>query len=388
MDRINKAGWLGPSNITGDIDHSAGRRLTYLDGWRGLCILTVLMGHFSPVHSIDFGDLGVEMFFVLSGRLMADILFVEKFPLPAFYLRRFSRVWPGLAVYVAFCAVVFTAPGFLNVRPIDIAAALLFLSNYRVELFGQCQVLDHTWSLAVEEHSYLALGLLAAWLRDKSARLVRFVILALGVAMAINGLVQTYIFPTHDIVLNVPAKHWREYFDVYWRSDIRAASVFAAAFVYLTFRARSSCALPRAVVIAIAVCGGLSFLTVLPQPVRFTIGTACLAVSVCALDAPSNPFRSYLSSRFLILFGTWSYSIYIWQQVFYKLFQAMRASGALTALEGGLLRPFFVIGSCCAGILSYHLVEKPARRYINDRWAPASPRRAAAASAVTQRQSP
>ena len=387
MDLASNAGWRGAPYVAGDIHQSTGRRLAYLDGWRGVCILAVLIGHFSPVHSLEFGDLGVEMFFVLSGRLMADILFVEKFPLPTFYLRRFSRVWPGLAVYVLFCALVFAGPNpFLHVRPVDITAALLFLSNYRVEFFGQCQVLDHTWSLAVEEHSYLLLGLLAACLRNRSPWLVRFVILALCVGMALNGLAQTYIFPAHDLVLDNPAMGWHEYFDVYWRSDIHAASVMAAAFVYLTFRARGGCVLPRAVVISLGICGGLSFLAVLPEAVRFTVGTICLAVSVCALDTPSNPLRSFLSSRFLIMLGTWSYSIYIWQQVFYKLFQALRTFGVLTAMEGGLLRPFFILGACGAGILSYHLVEKPARRYINDRWAPGSPRRAATVPAL-RRQS-
>ena len=59
--------------MRGDIVHDGGRRLPYLDGWRGLCILVVLA---------------------------------------------------GLAVYVAFCAVSFTAPGYKHVRPLDVAAAL------------------------------------------------------------------------------------------------------------------------------------------------------------------------------------------------------------------------------------------------------------------------
>ena len=354
--------------MRGDIAHDNGRRLAYLDGWRGLCILAVLAGHFLPFHALDFGDLGVEMFFVLSGRLMADILFVERYPLPAFYLRRFSRVWPGLAVYVAFCAVSFRAPGFLHVRLVDIAAALTFLSNYRVEFFGQSQVLDHTWSLAVEEHSYVVLGLLAVWLRGRAAIRARWVILGLALVMAVNGIVQTYVFPSKDLVLDIPARHALVYFDVYWRSDIHAASVFGAAFVYLHFRNRDGDTLPRAAVAAVALCGVLCFISALPMPVRFTIGTACLAVSVCALDAPSNPLRGILGNRILILFGTWSYSIYLWQQVFYKLFQSMRDSGTLTAVEGVLFRPAFVLGACVAGILSYHLVERPARRYINERW--------------------
>lgn len=369
MDQAAVVESCRPPAISSDLDHRSGRRLAYLDGWRGLCILAVLLGHFLPFHSLEFGDLGVEMFFVLSGRLMAEILFVQKFPLHIFYIRRFSRVWPGLAVYILFCAAAFSAPGYMHVRPIDIAAALLFLSNYRIEFFQQSQVLDHTWSLSVEEHSYMALGLVAAWLRDKSSALICSIIMALALAMMFNGILQTYMFPTHDLMLDVPAMHWHEYFNVYWRSDIRAASVFLPVFIYLRLHTRGSCALPKEVLIAVALCGSLSFLTVLPETFRLTIGTTCLAISVCALDAATNPFRSILSHRVLVMFGSWSYSIYIWQQFFYKLFQAMRASGTLSAFEGGMLRPLFVIGACGAGIFSYNLVEKPARRYINKHWA-------------------
>ena len=48
---------------------------------------------------INLGRFGVELFFVLSGRLMAEILFVQKMPLD-FFLRRFSRVYPALFVFV------------------------------------------------------------------------------------------------------------------------------------------------------------------------------------------------------------------------------------------------------------------------------------------------
>src|SRR5271156_3755385 len=136
-------------SIASDVDYSPGgasdHRLSYLDGWRGVCILTVIAGHFAPFHFINFGDLGVEMFFVLSGRLMADILFVDKFPLKQFYIRRFSRVWPGLFVYVLFCAIVFSrSSGYLHTNLTAILAALTFTTNYAIAVFGQTQLFDHT----------------------------------------------------------------------------------------------------------------------------------------------------------------------------------------------------------------------------------------------------
>ena len=54
-------------------------RITYLDGWRGLAIIMVLLGHFFSIRLFSLAPFGVEFFFVLSGRLMAEILFVENF---------------------------------------------------------------------------------------------------------------------------------------------------------------------------------------------------------------------------------------------------------------------------------------------------------------------
>src|SRR5262249_7449032 len=78
----------------------------FLDGWRGLAIASLLVGHFAPLPGVvNFGRMGVELFFVLSGRLMAEILFVRRFPIPAFFRRRIARVWPALFVFVIFIAV-------------------------------------------------------------------------------------------------------------------------------------------------------------------------------------------------------------------------------------------------------------------------------------------
>ena len=72
--------------------------LAYLDGWRGICILLVLFGHFAPgVGSV--ANIGVEFFFVLSGALMADILVYQSQDIGRFLRRRIARVGPAIAAY-------------------------------------------------------------------------------------------------------------------------------------------------------------------------------------------------------------------------------------------------------------------------------------------------
>ena len=70
-------------------------RYDYLDGWRGLAIGILLIGHFFPVPGINLGAVGVNLFFVLSGWLMARLLFVQQVSSASFYRRRISRIFPA-----------------------------------------------------------------------------------------------------------------------------------------------------------------------------------------------------------------------------------------------------------------------------------------------------
>lgn len=62
--------------------------------------MLVLLGHFAPGYLGFLAPLGVEMFFVLSGRLMAQLLIVRRQRLATFVVRRALRIVPLLALYV------------------------------------------------------------------------------------------------------------------------------------------------------------------------------------------------------------------------------------------------------------------------------------------------
>lgn len=85
--------------------------LPYLDGWRGLAIFFLLAGHFFPLPGINFGAVGVNLFFVLSGFLMARLLFVDAVPIPTFYRRRAARIFPAVACLLAIIVAVYLATG-------------------------------------------------------------------------------------------------------------------------------------------------------------------------------------------------------------------------------------------------------------------------------------
>ncbi len=151
------------SEYSDTTDYRRKGHIGYLDGWRGIAILLLLVGHFFPVPGINLGTVGVNFFFVLSGLLMAGLLFEKKVPISTFYRRRIARIIP---VHVVFIALVTFA---YHVLSIDISwrevcSALFFVNNYVAPAAGPGTAVmpfGHIWSLSVEEHSYIALSLIA-----------------------------------------------------------------------------------------------------------------------------------------------------------------------------------------------------------------------------------
>lgn len=309
-------------------------RVLFLDGWRGLAILSVFLGHYVGTPGIQIGRFGVELFFVLSGRLMAEILFVEQFPLAEFFKRRIARIWPAMFVFVLVSALVFGLTGLLKVDLLHIVAALTFTINYLGAPNLQLPIYDHIWSLCVEEWAYVLLGGLAVFAR-RGAWDVKWLIAAIAVACALNGAVQTALGGL--------------YYEVYWRTDVRIASILAGAAVYLHLRTRSS---PPWLPIAAGVLGLVLSTNPVPDVVKYTLGTLCLAVSVVTLPSASRLVLSVLEHPVIVRIGLWSFSLYLWQQPFYKL-------------RGQFPTVVLLAAAVACGLVSFYFVEQPARRWIN-----------------------
>ena len=326
-------------------------RLAFLDGWRGLAILAVMIGHFFPVPGLEFGSFGVELFFVLSGRLMAEILFVRKLDALEFLRRRFSRIYPALLVFVSCVSI----PALLSVElmhtrePLaqlpDIVATLTFTASYLELFYARGLVFAHTWSLSVEENSYLIL-LLLAWFTRRNTRLAMYCMIGAAILCVANGVMSSELFGQREDI-------------AYWRTDVRIASILISASCYLAIRefdlrrfmhpAVTVLALPLALIM---------FAEQAPGYIKYGAATLMLAWSVNGLDAAPKLVREALSFRPLVSLGLVSYSLYLWQQPFYV------AAGRFR--EMGLTYVFvLVMAALCCAIGSYLFIEGPARRFIN-----------------------
>ena len=148
------------------------RRMIVLDLVRAFAVALVLGRHVHPLELVlpdwlrplaqrwvNCGWLGVDLFFVLSGFLVSGLLFQEyqrygKIRVGRFLIRRAFKIYPSFYVFVAIVIFIqYSNYNYPLASTKRILAEVFFVQNYFPGL------LDHTWSLGVEEHFYLMLPL-------------------------------------------------------------------------------------------------------------------------------------------------------------------------------------------------------------------------------------
>jgi peptidoglycan/LPS O-acetylase OafA/YrhL len=138
-----------------------GTRLVSLDGMRAYAVLAVFAYHLTS--AAPGGWAGVDVFFVLSGYLITDLLIREyrrtrRIDLPGFWGRRGLRLLPALAtVLVLVLAVGWWRSDTDGVRDLWLSAvaALAYVGNFRAVHPQSMPLLSHLWSLSLEEQFYL-----------------------------------------------------------------------------------------------------------------------------------------------------------------------------------------------------------------------------------------
>ncbi|SHH51423.1 acyltransferase [Massilia sp. CF038] len=328
----------------------------YLDGWRGLAIFFLLVGHFFPVPGINFGAVGVNLFFVLSGLLMARLLFVQQVPLAQFYQRRIARIFPAVLVFLLLMVLILLLLG-QPLRWDEVAVAALFVNNYTVGASGSNSLpFGHFWSLCVEEHSYILLSLLAVGARRYLAR-AGTLVGAAALASGLTSLAYTVIYRDTEL--------WR----MSMHSEVAAFGILSSAALMLWLHGRTLPRLPGWSSVALVVLGIALHWWTVPPALRLIGGIAAFALAINLLAGASPAVHALLALRPLRTLGLWSFSLYVWQQPFYLLSKYHGMHPVLGVL---------LAGAC--GVASYYLVERPSRNWLNARFGARTP---AAATVVS-----
>ncbi len=168
------------------------KHIPALDGLRGLAVLAVMFHHLVPnfqslrlAKVADFGWIGVDLFFVLSGFLITGILVDSKDQsnyFRGFYWRRVLRIWP---LYYSLVLLVYLIGPHLrlaanwNIGAYSPWIYIFFLQNVLIPDWG-IYPLTPTWSLAIEEQFYLIWPLAARYLSTRILRSLLIAVLVLS----------------------------------------------------------------------------------------------------------------------------------------------------------------------------------------------------------------
>ena len=335
-----------------------------LDGFRALGILLVLFGHtlsFSLHFPPEWGAVGgggVILFFALSGFLITSLLCNEEaqtgtIHIFGFYRDRILRIFPAFYFLLAVTSLLIALKWVLHVPWYSVGVCALFLRN----IFGRGDSLTHIWTLSLEQQFY------AFW-----PLLIRGVKCRFALPWAVGGVVLVTLWRTVAILL----KLWSyENGRFYVRPDFRLDSILIgcclALMLYRPFgvgravyrRWLDRCArlahpvwvLPVFVAWSASTCNSVAMRPYFVTVQMVLSGLLLLNVVMC----PDTGWARWLSSPWLRQIGAYSYSIYLWQQIF--LVEKTPDWGWVRVF------PFDVCGACLAGIASYYLIERPFLRW-------------------------
>ena len=121
------------------------------------------------------------------------------------------------------------------------------------------------------------------------------------------------------------------------------------------YRLKCNPHLPLVLLLIAAIC----YISALPIWLTFALSPILLGVAVNHILEAAKYLQGFLTFTPLRWLGLMSYSIYLWQQIFYKLYYA---------LPGQKITGFFL--SIAVGAASFYVLENPLRNYINKRWCP------------------
>ncbi len=335
---------------------TTGERIPSLDGLRALSIGAVVVAHATGMASfhlparvaplvMHLGQLGVRVFFVISGYLITSILFRElgktgTLNVKKFYFRRTLRLMPGLYVLVGTVAL-FAWLGWLRLDDGDLFHAATYTMNFH---YPHAWWLAHCWSLGVEEQFYLLWPalLLAFGRRGGLGICAAFVVLGPVIRAwswyhGGDGVGETFQTAADAVAtgcLLAGLRPWLSGQPLYRRLlDTRASWLVLLG-------------------TAVSYGGFAQFfhveLTV--GPTFLNLGIA-LCIDYC-LRHPAGKVGRILNSAPMVAVGVGSYSIYLWQQMF------LNRNGDWWVHSF----PAALVAVAVASTLSYFLVERPFMR--------------------------
>ena len=339
---------------------------------RAIAVAAVLFYH-AGMGWLPGGYLGVEVFFVISGYLITALLLTEwenngRIDLPGFWLRRARRLLPAvgaLLLVVLVISMVFLPDQIARLRE-DALAAAFYVTNWHLifshqpyfETIGRPSLLQHLWSLAVEEQFYILWPPIFLVLMRVLPR--RGAAVTIAIAAVSSTLLMAILYRTGSDTSRL-----------YYGTDTRAGGLLAGAalaFVWAPWKSGVFDGRKSAPWIEAAGFAGLVGLALLfmklneASPLLYQggfalVGMATLAVITATVHPRARLLPKLLGTPVLKWMGLRSYGIYVWH---YPIFMLTRP-GLDIPIDGPLALVLRIAGTLAVAEISYRCIERPVR---------------------------
>jgi len=335
--------------------------LPSLDGWRAIAIIGVILFHCQVLHwgvlsdawPHAMGGRGVDLFFALSGFLICGRLLREEarnkgISMRSFYTRRIFRIQPAALTYLAVLSVLILAGEIWKLDRYSespwpgVWTSLLMVRNIFPKTFSFETA--HFWSLSVEEQFYIFLPtFLVLCKRYRLAALATlFVLVNIWRVVYLSAAPRSpVVFHRTDLVCGA----------------ILLGTVFALALARPTVRTLAEAYLRPwvAIVYAILVFVATGFHH---SRVDYVLITTMYPVLIAATTLHAKSWTTrFLELAPIRFVGRISYSLYLWQEIFFDPFSPAPPH----TFRSNLLLCWIATFSCA--IASYYLIETPLIRY-------------------------
>ncbi len=322
-----------------------------IQAMRGIAIVFVLLYH-CRLGLLPGGFLGVDIFFVISGYLMGEIIepAIEngRFTFAWFYDSRFRRLAPAACVTLCFTALVapyLLDPYELKNFTIQLLGSFLFVANF--VLWKQANYFDtaarlkpllHIWSLAIETQYYIILPVFFTACRHD-----------LRVRILTIGTIGSFLFCIY-LTTHFPQTAFYFFPGRAWEMSLGTLTAAVARRQNLAFGSGAR-----------YICFGILFFLPAVAPEQGHPGIAalvvCVATTLLMLPAPGAANEFGVVGSVLKWIGDRSYSLYLVHWPILAFAENLYLRGTPLAVRVGLLAACFL-----AAEIQVRLVERPFRK--------------------------
>ncbi|MBK9662825.1 MAG: acyltransferase [Nitrosomonas sp.] len=331
-----------------------------IDGLRALAVLPAILFH-AGFETFSGGFVGVDVFFVISGYLIATIILAEleqdKFSIVNFYERRARRILPALFLVMFVCipfAWLWLLPSDMKDFSQSLVAVSVFASNFLFlresgyfDTAAELKPLLHTWSLAVEEQYFVIfpLFLMLTWRLGK-----RWLLILLATVLVTSFAIAQWgaCAKTTAAFFLLPTRGWE-----------LLIGVFAAFYLFKANGTEFSKGLSEVggwLGVALILFAVFSYSKTTPFPGLYALVPTIGTVLIILFATQQTTVGKFVGNQVFVGVSLISYSAYLWHQ---PLFAFARHNGLTEHDKLWFLALSGV--SILFAFLSWQYIEKPFR---------------------------